>query len=140
MTNFEKYKDMLLALNKGDDIAVVKGKPVSCSDIACTNCDYSGGNCESKLLKWLLSEYKEEPTLTERQYHFLKALPLNSRLKLELPQLNGIHRLNIQTIDGKVWIIPGELFSRVFPSLPIKFDNKWHVVSELLTWKVEGEE
>ena len=135
MKNVEKYMDVLLKLENSTGIAIVDGEPASCRDTKCSNCDMPGFGCGEGILRWMFSEYNEKPVLAERQYYFLKALPLNSRIKLD-SQTNGELQLEIQPIDGKVWLIPGEFFNRIFPSLPIKDDHRWHDVSEMLTMPV----
>ena len=54
--------------------AVVNGKPVTCKGTFCDDCDLheTGESCGTKFMRWLMSEYKEEPVLTAREKHFVE--------------------------------------------------------------------
>lgn len=62
MTNKEKYGNEIVdaAIN---DIGLKDGKPVSCFEISCVDCDFYDFNsgCDGKAKKWLNSEYIEPP-------------------------------------------------------------------------------
>ena len=80
MTNFEKYKDKLMAISiKGHKVALVKQQPVECHNISCTACDlYCEVPCDVERLKWLYEEYKEPaPKLTLEESTFLKLICYN---------------------------------------------------------------
>lgn len=64
MTNFEKYKDVILEISKnGDRVAVDRRtkKVQSCSDVTCWNCVFYNGDvsCSAPLMLWLCEEYQE---------------------------------------------------------------------------------
>lgn len=67
MTNFEKYKDVILEISKnGDRVAIDRRtkKVQSCSEVTCWNCVFYNGDvsCSALLMLWLYEEY-EEPTV-----------------------------------------------------------------------------
>ena len=71
-TNMEHFREKLEWLIGGEAIetpAVVDGKPVSCTGMSCGDCDLYEKTkpCRVALIKWLMSEYKEKPVLTERE-------------------------------------------------------------------------
>ena len=46
MTNFEFYKDELMAIaDDGSDVAMVKGEPAACDDTMCSQCELGEFNC-----------------------------------------------------------------------------------------------
>lgn len=58
MTNHEKYKKEIVAIiESGDDIAIIGGKPVNCSDATCSECDLLY-RCGTKLVEWMNAEYE----------------------------------------------------------------------------------
>lgn len=65
MTNFEKFKEELLALVKdGDKPAITKNGIGRCDDILCEDCLLDGDSCVTctgRFIKWLYEEYKETP-------------------------------------------------------------------------------
>lgn len=62
MLNREKYANEIIdtAIN---DIGLKDGKPVSCFEISCVDCDFYDYNhgCDGEAKKWLNSEYVEPP-------------------------------------------------------------------------------
>lgn len=74
MTNFEFYKDELLKIaNDEEDVAIVDGKPCTCSDTDCNRCDF-GCDCGPKLVKWLYAEHVEKPKINKRTKMFFDAI------------------------------------------------------------------
>lgn len=60
MTNFEKYKDEILAItNKEENIAMANGILQECRDLNCNDCDFgkSSGNCDCNMMRWLYKEF-----------------------------------------------------------------------------------
>lgn len=59
MTNFEKYKDELMAMADDDvKVALVNGVPRRCDGTNCCDCDfYNCSYCSAELLKWLYKEF-----------------------------------------------------------------------------------
>lgn len=68
MTNFEKYKDKISHMvndpNHPEIPAVQNGKPESCRETACPQCDLNvpGEPCDRLFLEWAVAEYVE-PTV-----------------------------------------------------------------------------
>lgn len=63
MTNFEKWKDTILAITDcNDGVAVNAGVPCRCDELSCEECDFPEKQCEKYLYKWLYAEYVE-PTI-----------------------------------------------------------------------------
>lgn len=60
MTNFEKYKDEILAIiNKEENIAMANGILQECRDLNCNDCDFgkSSGDCDCNMMRWLYKEF-----------------------------------------------------------------------------------
>lgn len=88
MTNFEKYRDKLMAISiKGRRVALVKQQPVDCHNISCTACDlYCEVPCDVERLKWLCEEYKEPaPKLTLEERHFCEVVNHYSDRRITRP-------------------------------------------------------
>lgn len=136
MTNFEKYKKEVLdiAMRGATPIAVCKGRPRSCEELTCGDCELYevNVNCESKFLWWLCEEYQEKPKLSERAYHFLKSLPNNARIK----RSGGLLYMNVvESIVSTYYDYYDD--NGFIPLLPIE-PELWYEVSEILKWEVEG--
>ena len=73
MTNFEKYRDEILAiLDQGDAIAIVNRLPQKCAETSCNCCDFSHrGNCNRLITQWLYADFqpfkKGERVIVERE-------------------------------------------------------------------------
>ena len=76
MTNFEFWKDEILRIcrkNKSHP-AIVNGKPVSCNQIQCNECDFNNVNCFSHSIEWLYKEHVEKLNLTKRERAFCELI------------------------------------------------------------------
>lgn len=75
MTNFEFYKDELMAIaGDGSDVALVKGKPAKCTETMCEQCKFGSYNCGADLVKWLYAEHVEKPKIDKRTKMFFDAI------------------------------------------------------------------
>ena len=73
MNNFEKYEKTIMALvRNGENIAVVDGKPVSCFETHCNQCEIHvlGRQCKHVRKEWFDTEYVEKPKLTKQERKF----------------------------------------------------------------------
>lgn len=60
MLNKEKFaKEIVEIVTNGRDLSVVNGKPCSCDDTCCADCDFHNNTCTEGLKEWANSEYKE---------------------------------------------------------------------------------
>lgn len=60
MLNKEKFaKEIIEIVTSGRDLSVVNGKPCSCDDTCCADCDFHNNTCTEGLKEWANSEYKE---------------------------------------------------------------------------------
>lgn len=60
MLNKEKFaKEIVEIVTNGRDLSVVNGKPCSCDDTCCADCDFHNNTCAEGLKEWANSEYKE---------------------------------------------------------------------------------
>ena len=70
-TNMEHYRDEIEAAEY--DFALINGEVKSCRSTTCSKCDFDTAmGCCTTIIKWLMSEYKPEPVLTEREKHFVE--------------------------------------------------------------------
>lgn len=77
MTNFEKYRDEILKINKTEMVAVdeEKNTPVRCSIYPCCDCIFKDGVCTQEFIKWLYSEHQEPaPKLTKTERAFCEVM------------------------------------------------------------------
>lgn len=61
MTNFEKYKDEILAIiNEEENIAMANGILQECRVLDCSDCDFgkSSGDCTCNTMRWLYEEFR----------------------------------------------------------------------------------
>ena len=75
MTNFEFWKDEILRICREYESipAIVKGRPIPCSDVKCDNCDIYAA-CAINMIEWLYDEHVEYPKLTKRERAFCEAV------------------------------------------------------------------
>lgn len=70
-TNMEHYRGEIEKAKFR--FGIVDGKVVACNATICGKCDFfHDESCLQSVVKWLMSEYKEEPVLTEREKHFVE--------------------------------------------------------------------
>lgn len=75
MTNMEFYKDEIEEIiDEGYDVAITTdGVPVKCHiSLYCNECMFSKRCTNNNLIKWLMSEHKDKPTITARERHLLE--------------------------------------------------------------------
>ena len=138
MTNGEKYKEQVLDITlEGDTtVAVCKGKLYPCKNTPCENCQFyeTGMSCTASLIRWLYKEYKEERTLTEGQYHFLKALSNGARIEIR----DGAVIIQAMGVNGQDNLyMSKQSMNHYFSGVPDLKPNVCYEVSEILKWEVE---
>ena len=75
-TNMEHYRGEIEEV--GHDFAFINGKVEKCNK--CKKCDFetkpdeAWESCAIRKTRWLMSEYKPEPVLTQREKHFVECL------------------------------------------------------------------
>ena len=72
-TNMEHFRS---EIEKNDySIALVNGEIKRCSKMrTCDECDFEMVGCSTRKIKWLMSEYKAEPVLTQREKGFVECV------------------------------------------------------------------
>lgn len=75
MTNFEFYKDKLMAIaGNGSDVAICEGEPTPCDSVVCSQCELGEFNCCASLIHWLYAEHVEKPKINKRTKMFFDAI------------------------------------------------------------------
>ena len=78
MTNFEYYKEEILAITSRDEkFGLVNNKVQACYQTNCSECLFKDGDtgyCQKKLYNWLYEEHKEQPKLTKKERQFCELL------------------------------------------------------------------
>ena len=72
-TNMEHFRDEIEAVEHRP--ALIDGKIKSCVGSCCKDCSFYTStfeNCSGARISWLMSEYKPEPVLTQREKHFVE--------------------------------------------------------------------
>lgn len=75
MINIEFYRDELEEIiDEGHGVAITTdGVPVKCHiSLYCNECMINGRCNDNNLIKWLMQEHKDKPTITARERHFLE--------------------------------------------------------------------
>lgn len=80
MTNMEYYREQIekiLGANSRLAAGVINKELCNCNSLNCCDCLFEArkGTCENNKLRWLMAEHKEEPMLTQRDYHLVQFLP-----------------------------------------------------------------
>lgn len=70
-TNMEHFRSEIEEMRYV--FAVIDGEIKSCDDTVCNDCAFRG-KCMQNMNKWLMSEYKPEPVLTEREKGFVECI------------------------------------------------------------------
>lgn len=72
-TNMEHFRSEIEKY--GYDFTFRYGKIERCDRHLCAGCEFNKGyNCSVQKIEWLMSEYKEEPVLTQREKGFLECI------------------------------------------------------------------
>lgn len=74
-TNMEHYRSEIAAFEEDDFyFGVIDGRIVGCRKLCNRRCKFFDGSCSVGRIKWLLSEYKPETVLTQREKGFLDCI------------------------------------------------------------------
>ena len=78
-TNMEYFRseiEEILNQAPNSQFGLRNGVPVRCLDMdSCNYCGFGFANCcENLKIKWLMSEYKAEPVLTQTEKHFIECV------------------------------------------------------------------
>lgn len=79
-TNMEHFRSEIEVLISIEGIefapAVIDGKPEACLEANCKKCLFGDSveNCTIKFIKWLMSPYKPEPVLSQREKGFVECI------------------------------------------------------------------
>jgi hypothetical protein len=73
-TNMEHYRNkMTEMLENKIPFAVIDGELSTCEKVGCDHCDLRKEiYCADGIVAWMMAEYKEKPTLTAREKHFVE--------------------------------------------------------------------
>lgn len=141
MTNFEFFKDTILEMaSNNEDIAVMRNTPANnrikdCSVTRCRKCLFNKPNdktCIQKRYEWFYEEYKETPTLTKREWHFLKVLQHGEIYR----DREGYMFWCPGGDDPDFYLLTYEVYKDLFSFC--KSDSAKFSIEEMLTWEVEG--
>lgn len=142
MTNYERFKEELIAILEKSEIGVVNGKPEHYCQGMCKNCEFGKGTktCREDRLNWLYSQYIEKPKLTQREWYLCKAIETGWIARDE----NGLlYRFEEKpSKSGEIWFHPGIMLSlRIVPDcfefIQWQDEEPWSV-EHLLKLEVEG--
>lgn len=70
--NIEHYYEYLSEVGLGG-FALVNGRCTKCSGTRCSECDFNGGDCCNKRLRWLASPYRKKYKLTKFENDLLQS-------------------------------------------------------------------
>lgn len=144
-TNMEHYRceiENLLELDdEGELFAVVNGSPVLCFEQErCFRCELSDkpSTCAKSFIKWLMSEYKPEPVLTQREKHFVEAINNGFIARDKNNNLCWYSVKPLRRIDVSIWknnrrsfsisISQTEIFANnMFPFITWEDEEPWAV-------------
>lgn len=153
-TNMEHYRgeveDIKYDFGKQKDSSTGKEYLISCTGVNCQRCDFFTGNnmdddlfnCMARKTKWLMSEYKPEPVLTQREKGFVECIgggwlarDKDGNLTWFEDQPERSHHEYIWTED--IDYDQAKLCDMYFPFITWEDEEPWSV-EELRKLKVEG--
>lgn len=154
MLNVEKYKkEITKIINKSSAsfIALINKNPVDCLETNCEKCDFfreeRSVSCRQKALDWLIQEYKEDATLTSRQYGLCFSLQTGYLVRNRNGNLIWFNFMPVWSDnkldyiqDKKDRISPMFINDHVgyFPNFDfIKKGDKPYSIVEMLNWEIE---
>lgn len=154
MLNAERYKKEITKIinrSSASFIALVNKKPVDCLDTSCEKCDFfrddRSTSCRQKALEWLIQEYKEDETLTSRQYSLCFSLQTGYLIRNRNGNLMWFNFMPVwsedkldYTKDKKDRISPMFINDHIgyFPNFDfIKKGDKPYSIVEMLNWQIE---
>ena len=73
-TNFQHYEKEIRAIGELDQIAKSDGRIYKCFHLECEDCDFNDETCNTDVIDWLYSEYKEDTRITNKECNFLLAI------------------------------------------------------------------
>ena len=149
--NANKYYEELNDLIERDcGIAIVNNEPYRCDTLNCSSCDlenYCDG-CATELLKWLLSEYKEKPTITSNEKKFLELIASDYKYVVKDKDEDGIYvhseepkeKSEVSWIshNKERWVDSDFLQGVKFPFIKWEDEKAW-LISDLLKLEVKDE-
>lgn len=72
-TNMEHFRGEIEKIYEDNGgFALKNNKIVPCGNLTCLECSFNYGSCTKATVLWLMSEYKPEPVLTQREKHFVE--------------------------------------------------------------------
>ena len=151
-TNMEHYRGEIEKV--GHDFAFINGKVEKCN--MCKKCDFetepdeAWESCTIRKMRWLMSEYKPEPVLTQREKHFVEAINNGFIARNKNNNLCWYSAKPLRRIDVSIWknnrrsfsisISQTEIFANnMFPFITWEDEEAWSV-EELRKLKVKGGE
>ena len=154
MLNAERYKkEITKIINKSSAsfIALINKNPVDCLETNCEKCDFfreeRSVSCRQKALDWLIQEYKEDATLTSRQYGLCFSLQTGYLVRNRNGNLMWFNFMPVWSDnkldyiqDKKDRISPMFINDHVgyFPNFDfIKKGDKPYSIVEMLNWEIE---
>lgn len=102
-TNMEHYRGEIEDV--GYRFALVNGEIQKCIGTNCVQCSFykfKFENCNGDKIYWLMSEYKPEPVLTEREKHFVEFVQEGYVARDEGDYLNYFHEEPCK--DDEKWL------------------------------------
>ena len=148
----EHYRERLeKVLKRGKHFGldrILGGAPAACDDVGCGDCTLTtictglDDRCEIERIKWLMSEYKPELVLTQREKHFVEFVQEGW---LARDKYCGIyHYFDKPTKERATWEVDGcavvyldKFGDNLFPFITWEDEEPWSV-EELRKLKVEG--
>ena len=139
-TNMEHYRGEIgeiieECIDVNPKIAIVDGKPVPCKRLAeCNKCELKEGHsCFLDFIEWLMSEYKEEPVLTEREKHFVE-LVREGWIARDL-KYNCFYWFKEKPTKGNdawycecsTWLLHSTLLEGLFPFITWEDEEPWSI-------------
>lgn len=128
-TNMEHFRS---EIEKNDySIALVNGEIKRCSKMTtCDECDFEMVGCSPRKIKWLMSEYKPEPVLTEREKHFVEFVETGWVSRDKCGKINWY--MSKPTKDSEAWDTYDEyldlyIFGELFPFITWEDEEPWSV-------------
>ena len=141
-TNMEHFRGEIE--ETGYRFGIVDGKIVDCHEISCDTCGFGKPKCVPRKIKWLMSPYKPEPVLTQREKGFVECVVDGWIVRDQSGNLKWSEILfDRDSLNGMWYLskVSAEAYLRedYFPFITWEDEEPWSV-EELRKLKVQNED
>lgn len=137
-TNMEHFRS---EIEKNEySLAMTNGKITNCQNTDCGDCEFNTIRCVREKIKWLMSEYKPEPVLTQREKHFVEFAQEGWLARDESGVMTWFSAYPRKDADGywngEIYSFPAKKLTEIFLFINWEDESPWSI-EELRKLKVK---